>query len=91
MYSAFRGAGLIPLQPDVVLSQLDVHLRLLCLFRQRQCALLRLCAPAELGQSIQQFMGELANALVAVARNDSSILAICDKPRLWNVLGRKVS
>jgi hypothetical protein len=25
--SAFRGAGLVPLQPDVVLSKLDVRLR----------------------------------------------------------------
>ena len=25
--SAFRGAGLVPLQPDIVLSQLDVQLR----------------------------------------------------------------
>jgi hypothetical protein len=27
IYSAFRGAGLIPLQPDVILSKLDMHLR----------------------------------------------------------------
>jgi hypothetical protein len=27
IYSAFRGAGLVPLQPDVVISKLDVQLR----------------------------------------------------------------
>jgi hypothetical protein len=28
IYSAFRGAGLVPLQPDIVLSKLDVQLRM---------------------------------------------------------------
>lgn len=58
---------------------------------EEQWTLLCLRSLAEGHQSIQQCMCEFMNALFTVASTDSSVVAIRDEPRLWDVFRCKVS